>query len=545
MTTTADYVIVGAGSAGCVLANRLSEDPDVRVLLLEAGGRDRHPAIKIPAAFANQFHTKLDWDFATEPEPHCDDRSLYIPRGKALGGSSSMNAMLYVRGRPLDYDLWEADGAAGWGWKDVRPYFLKAEDNERGASEHHAVGGPLHVADERSPRPLTQRFLRACEGVGIPVVDDYNGPEQDGASLCQVTQRNGRRWSAADAYLRPVSGRPNLAVRTGVHVARVEREGERAVGVSVVGRRGRRELVRAQREVLVCAGAIGSPQLLMLSGIGPAGHLREHGIEVAVDAPGVGSNLQDHPYVTCVWDCTAPESLYGADKPRPTLEWLLRRTGPLTSTVAEAFAFVRSRPGLPAADLQYHFAPAYFVRNGEQEYDGHAFTSGPVLITPRSRGEIRLRSADPAAKPRILTNTLADPEDLAALVTGVELAREIVGHEPLATVRGREIYPGAAIRADADVAAWIRANVELLYHPCGTVAMGGADAPLDPELRVRGIDGLRVVDASVFPTVTGGNTNAPTIMVAERAADVIRGRAVAAAAAPSASVSSAASREGA
>lgn len=524
MGAAADYVIVGAGSAGCVLANRLTEDPDVRVLLVEAGGRDRHPAIKIPAAFAQQFHTKLDWDYATEPEPHCDDRSLYIPRGKSLGGSSSMNAMLYVRGRPLDYDLWESEGAAGWGWEAVRPYFLKAEHNERGASEHHAVGGPLNVADERSPRPLTKRFLQACEGVGIPVVDDYNGPEQDGASLCQVTQRNGRRWSAADAYLRPASGRPNLEVRTGAHVAGIELQGGRAVGVALLGRRGRREVVRAQREVILCAGAIGSPQLLMVSGIGPADHLRERGVEVAVDAPGVGANLQDHPYVTCVWDCLVPETLYGADKPKPTLEWLLRRSGPLTSTVAEAFAFVRSRPGLPAADLQYHFAPAYFVRNGEEEYDGHAFTSGPVLITPRSRGRIRLRSADPTAKPRILTNTLAEPEDLAALVTGVELAREIVGHEPLASARGRELMPGEGVRADDDVAAWVRSNVELLYHPSGTVAMGGPDAPLDPELRVRGVEALRVVDASVFPIIPGGNTNAPTIMVAERAADLIKGR---------------------
>jgi choline dehydrogenase len=526
---SADYVIVGAGSAGCVLANRLTEDPSVRVLLIEAGGKDRHPNIKIPAAFANQFHTKFDWDFTTEPEPHCENRSLFIPRGKALGGSSSMNAMLYVRGRPLDYDLWESEGAAGWGWDDVRPYFLKAEHNERGASEHHAVGGPLNVADERSPRPLTRRFLEAAERVGIPRVADYNGPEQDGASLCQVTQRNGRRWSAADAYLRPARNRPNLEVRTGVHVARVELEGDRAAGVVLRDRRGREEVVRADREVLLSAGAIGSPQLLMLSGIGPADHLREHDIAVVVDNPAVGANLQDHPYVVCVWEATAPESLYGADKPKPMLEWLLRRSGPLTSTVAEAFAFVRSRPGLPAADLQYHFAPAYFVDNGAEEFDGHAFTMGPVLISPRSRGEIRLAAADPVAKPRILTNTLAEPEDVAALVTGVELAREIAGAAPLSIVRGREIYPGEGIRDDADVEDFVRHNVELLYHPSGTCRMGGEDAVLDPELRVRGVDGLRVIDASVFPVIPGGNTNAPTIMVAERAADLVKGKVGAAA----------------
>jgi choline dehydrogenase-like flavoprotein len=521
---SADYVIVGAGSAGCVLANRLTEDPAVRVILIEAGGRDRHPNIKIPAAFANQFHTRLDWDFHTEPEPHCDGRSLFIPRGKSLGGSSSMNAMLYVRGRPLDYDLWEGEGAAGWGWDEVRPYFLKAEHNERGASEHHAVGGPLNVADERSPRPLTRRFLEAAERVGIPRVSDYNGPEQDGASLVQVTQRNGRRWSAADAYLRPASKRPNLEVRTGAHVLRVELDGDRAAGVALRDRRGREEVVRAEREVLLSAGAIGSPQLLMLSGIGPADHLRAVGVDVAVDSPAVGGNLQDHPYVVCVWESQVAESLYGADRPKSMLEWLLRRSGPLTSSVAEAFAFVRSRPGLPAADLQYHFAPAYFVDNGAEEFDGHAFTMGPVLVSPKSRGEIRLASSDPTAKPRILTNTLAEPEDLAALVTGVELAREIAAAEPLAAARGREIYPGEGVRHDGDVEDFVRRRVELLYHPSGTCRMGGDDAVLDPELRVRGVEGLRVIDASVFPVVPGGNTNAPTMMVAERAADLLKGR---------------------
>jgi choline dehydrogenase len=519
-----DYVVVGAGSAGCVLANRLTEDPGVRVLLIEAGGKDRSPNIKIPAGFAKQFHTKLDWDFQTEPEPHCDGRSLYIPRGKSLGGSSSMNAMLYVRGRPLDYDIWEREGAAGWGWDDVRPYFLKAENNERGASEHHAVGGPLNVADERSPRPLTKRFLDAAETIGIPKISDYNGPEQDGASLVQVTQRNGRRWSTADAYLRPAQDRPNLEVRTGVHVARIALEGDRAVGVVLRDGRGREETVRAGREVLLCAGAIGSPQLLMLSGIGPADHLREMGIAVAVDSPGVGQNLQDHPYVVCVWECTAAESLYGADKPKPLLEWLLRRSGPLTSTVAEAFAFVRSRPGLPAADLQYHFAPAYFVDNGAEEFDGHAFTLGPVLVAPKSRGEVRLAASDPLAKPKIITNSLAEPEDLAALVTGVELARELAAAGPLGAVRGREIYPGADVQDEADVEDFVRRRLELLYHPSGTCRMGGADAVLDPELRVRGVEGLRVIDASVFPVIPGGNTNAPTIMVAERAADLVKGK---------------------
>src|SRR5947209_5795933 len=299
---SADYVIVGAGSAGCALAGRLTEDPATRVLLIEAGGPDRHPNIKIPAAFAKQFRTKLDWDLATDPEPHCHDRSLYIPRGKGLGGSSSMNAMLYVRGRPLDYDLWESQGAAGWGWEGVRPYFLRAENNERGSSEHHAVGGPLNVCDERSPRPVMRAWFAAAEAAGIPYVDDYNGPEQDGAALAQVTQRNGRRFSAADAYLKPAKGRGNLEIVTGGLVTGIQLENGRATGVRHRERRGREQVARAEREVIVCAGAFGSPQLLMLSGIGPGDHLREHGIGVVADVPGVGANLQDHPYVVGIWD---------------------------------------------------------------------------------------------------------------------------------------------------------------------------------------------------------------------------------------------------
>ncbi len=521
MGTVADYVIVGAGSAGCVLAARLSEDPATRVLLVEAGGSGRHPSIAIPAAFPKQFHTALDWDYQTEPEPACDGRSLYIPRGKGLGGSSSMNAMLYVRGRPLDYDLWEAQGAHGWGWADVRPYFLRAEDNARGASEHHAVGGPLRVEDERSPRPLTGRFLAAAECAGIPRIDDYNGPEQDGASPVQVTQRGGRRWSTADAYLRPAMSRPNLEVVTGAQARRLHLRDGRATAVSLLDGR----TLRAEREVILCAGTIGSTQLLLGSGIGPADQLREHGIVVHADLPGVGENLQDHPFLSVVWESTLPESLHGARSPKALAEWVLRRRGKLTSSVAEAFAFVRSRPGLPAADLQFHFAPAYFVDHGAGEYDGDAFTCGPVLVSPRSRGTIRLRSADPRDKPRILTNTLSEPEDLAALVAGVRIARQIAACEPLAAARGIELYPGGGVQDETELQDDVRRRVDLLYHPVGTCRIGTDElAVVDPELRVHGVEGLRVVDASVMPVIPGGNTNAPTIMIAERASDLIRGR---------------------
>jgi choline dehydrogenase-like flavoprotein len=519
-----DYVIVGAGSAGCVLANRLSEDPAVEVLLIEAGGSDRHPNVKIPAAFAKQFRTKRDWNLETEPEPHCDGRSLYMPRGKGLGGSSSMNAMLYVRGHPLDYEKWSRSGATGWDWDGMLPYFLRAEDNSRGPSEHHAVGGPLRVEDERSPRALTGSFLASCEGAGIPRIADYNGHEQDGASLAQVTQRNGRRWSTADAYLRPASDRRNLSVISGAQVLGVELQGNRASGVRY-RRRGREQLIRAERETILAAGALASPQLLMLSGIGPAEQLQELGIAVAADLPGVGENLQDHPYLTSVWDVPGGGSLADAESPKAMLEFLLRRSGPLTSTVAEAVAFVRSRPGLAQPDLQFHFAPAYFVENGEKEYDGHAISMGPALVGPRSRGWLRLRSADPTDKPRIQTNTLAEPEDVAALVAGTRLTREIAAAEPFVSELGRELFPGADIDGDDDLTDDLRRRVELLFHPVGTCKMGSdEEAVVDPELRVRGVEGLRVVDASVFPIIPSGNTNAPTIAVAERAADLIAGR---------------------
>jgi choline dehydrogenase len=522
-----DYVIVGAGSAGCVLANRLSEDPTVRVLLLEAGGSDRSLKIKIPAAFPQQFHTKLDWDFATEPEPHVDGRSLYVPRGKAIGGSSSMNAMLYVRGRPLDYDGWAAQGAPGWAYEDVLPYFIKSEDNVRGPSAYHGVGGPLRVSEQRSPRPLCGRLLSASEQAGIPRIADYNGPEQDGASMFQVTQRSGRRFSVADAYLRPALQRPNLELRSGVTVLGVEMEGDRAVGIRV--RKGRRdsELLRAEREVLLSAGAIGSPQLLLLSGIGAADELRRVGVAARHDLPGVGRNLQDHPFVTMIWEVSDQNTLYGADKPAALAEWLLRKSGKLTSTVAEVVAFTRTRGGLPAADIQFHMGAAYFEDHGAEEYEGHCMVIAPVLVSPKARGQVWLRSAEPTDKPRILTNSLSEPEDVESMLAGMALARRIAEQQPLREVTVKELKPGAETSDRAELEADLRRRLMLIYHPVGTARMSDTheQAVVDSQLRVHGLNGLRVIDASVMPTIVGGNTNAPTVMIAERGADLIRGTA--------------------
>jgi choline dehydrogenase len=521
-----DYVIVGAGSAGCVLANRLSEDPSVRVLLVEAGGKDRSPKIKIPAAFPEQFHTKLDWDFQTEPEPHVDGRSLYMPRGKGLGGCSSMNAMLYVRGRPLDYDGWEAQGAPGWSFQDVLPYFVKAEDNVRGPSEYHGAGGPLRVSEQRSPRPLDRRLLDASEAAGIPRIADYNGPEQDGASMFQVTQRNGRRFSAADAYLRPALTRPNLEVRTRATVLGLELDGQRASGVRLRRGRGGVEVVRAEHEVLLSAGAIGSPQLLLLSGIGPPDDLRAAGVEVMHELRGVGRNLQDHPFVTMLWEVSDNRTLYGADKPKPLAEWLLRRSGPLSSTVAEVVAFTRTRGGLAAADIQMHMGAAYFEDHGAETYDGDCMVIAPTLISPKARGQVWLRSGDPTAKPRIITNTLSEPDDVQSMTAGMRLAREIAEQPALKQIVVKEIKPGTGAIDQGELEADLRRRLMLIYHPVGTARMSDTHelAVVDSQLRVHGIQGLRVIDASIMPTITGGNTNAPTIMIAERGADLIRTR---------------------
>ena len=518
-----DYVIVGAGSAGCVLANRLSE-AGAEVLLVEAGGSDRSPKIKIPAAFAQQFQTKLDWNYASGPEPGCEDREIFVPRGKAIGGSSSMNAMLYVRGHRDDYDGWSSDGCDGWSWEEVLPYFIRSEHHEAGASAHHGIGGMLNVAPARSPRKLTDLMVGAARELGYRLDPDYNDGDPDGVCLTEVTQKNGRRWSAADAFLRPVKAHPNLTVAAATTALGLELRGESVTGVRLAGA-APHAVARAREEVILAAGAIGSPQLLMLSGIGAADKLREAGVEPRVELAGVGMNLQDHPYVVGIWDSVIGGSLLDADKPAALLDFLLRRRGPLTSSVCEAFLFTRSDGGEGPPDLQFHLAPAFFSENGFDEYEGHAYTMGPVLVAPKARGELSLRSSDPTAKPRMVGNHLVDPEDMAAMLAGMKIARELAATEPLASATGREIYPGPGAGDDETLERDLRHRCELLYHPVGTCRMGsGPDAVVDPELRVRGIEGLRVIDASVIPTITRGNTNAPTIMIAEKGADLILGR---------------------
>ncbi|EJO57278.1 GMC family oxidoreductase [Burkholderia multivorans] len=524
-----DYIIVGGGSGGCVVAGRLSEDPDVSVCVLEAGGRGDSTVINVPAGAVAMIPTRLNnWAFDTVPQAGLGGRKGYQPRGKTLGGSSAINAMVYIRGHRSDYDHWASLGNEGWSYDDVLPYFRLSEHNERFDDAWHGRDGPLWVSDLRTDNPFHARYLEAARQAGLPLTDDFNGAQQEGIGIYQVTQKHGERWSAARAYLLPHIGRrSNLTVETHAHVRRILLEGTRAVGIEVV-QNGVVRVLHARREVILAAGALQTPQILMLSGIGPTQELARHGIQTVQHLPGVGRNLQDHPdfvfgYRTRSLDTMGISPGGSLRMLREILRFRRERRGMLTSNFAEGGGFLKTRPGLDAPDIQLHFVVALVDNHARRMHPGHGLSCHVCLLRPRSRGSVTLRSNDPLAAPLIDPAFFDDPQDIEDMVAGFKITRRLMETPALAAWIKRDLFT-SYVKTDDDIRDALRQRTDTVYHPVGTCRMGTDDmAVVDPQLRVRGTQGLRIVDASVMPTLIGGNTNAPTIMIAEKAVDLIRG----------------------
>ncbi|WP_420335727.1 choline dehydrogenase [Roseibium sp.] len=531
MTDTFDFIIVGAGSAGCAMASRLSEDPKNRVLVLEFGGTDVGPLIQMPAALSYPMNMPIyDWGYESEPEPHLGGRRLATPRGKVIGGSSSINGMVYVRGHAMDFDTWEEMGASGWGYRHVLPYYKRQEQNPQGQAGWRGTDGPLHVKRGTKWNPLFHAFRDAGRQAGYELTEDYNGEKQEGFGDMEMTVHKGRRWSAANAYLKPALKRGNLDLIKGALVRKVLIENNRAVGVEFETGGEIRE-ARATREVILAASSINSPKILMLSGIGPAAQLSELGIDVVADRPGVGANLQDHLELYIQQACSQPITLYKHwnlfSKAMIGAQWLFFKNGLGASNQFESCAFIRSKAGVKYPDIQYHFLPFAVRYDGQAAAEGHGFQAHVGPMRSKSRGRVSLTSSDPKAKPSILFNYMSHDEDWEDFRTCIRLTREIFGQDAFADYRGKEIQPGDKVQSDEQLNDFIREHVESAYHPCGTCRMGAKDDPLavvDPECRVIGVDGLRVADSSIFPLITNGNLNGPSIMVGEKASDHILGK---------------------